>query len=240
MKNLIPLFMLTLLVSCNPNMRRSTIVNNEGVADQYKSGLKVQRGTVAIIDKAGTEPLVDEANKKLVSTRVSSRSKSVIIHVDGEIVYRYVETKNNVSGTFTKKVIHEMMNPEQELKNILNSRHGMLTGDMLVVKGTNFDEFENDRYFYNSVIDNTASFNLHRSLCEFTSRISAETTVKFMDSDDQVIKTLSNETSVCGQKYSLKQIKEINLKSILLCSDIEGEETCSMNEDMSWLTSDIQ
>lgn len=221
-------------------MKRSTIINNESIVGQYKSGLKVERGTVAIVDKAGTQPSVDQENKKLVSSRISERSKSVIINIDGDNVYRYVETKNNITGSFAKKVVLEVLNPEQELKEILNNNHGVISGDLLVMKATNFDDHQNENFTYNSVINNTASFNLNHSLCDYTSHVTAETTVKYVEEDDQHLSTVINETAVCAPKYNLKQIKDIDLKNILFCSDTDGKETCSKNDDLSWLTSDIK
>lgn len=239
MKAILPILLLATLVSCNENMKRSTIVNNDSVVNQYKSGLKVDRGIVAIVDKAGTEPSVDQENKKLISNRVSERSKSIIIHVDGDNVYRYVEVKNNISGSMTKKVILENMNPEQELKDILNSNHGLISGDLLVLKNSGMDEYQDNNYSYNSVVNNTLSFNLNHSLCDYTTRVTQDASLKYVELDEQTISTTVNETAVCGQKYNLKQIKDINLKNILFCSDNDGNETCTMNDDLSWLTSDI-
>lgn len=224
-----------MLVSCNDNMKRSTIVNNEQVVDQYKAGLKVERGTVSVIDKSGSDITVDPHSNKMSVIKVSERSKAVIIHVDGESVYRYIETKNNVNGTITKKVVHELMNPKRELQTLLNSNHGILSGDHLVIKGINFDEDEAESYSIDSSTSYTSTFNLNRTLCESTNRETKETNFKNKDGEIQTYTTIINETSVCETKYTNAQIKKINLKNIEYCSDDE----CVMNEDLSWLTSDI-
>ncbi len=223
------------MVACNDNIRRSTITNHEEVINQYQSGLTVERGTVSIIDKAGSDATVNADTNKLSSTKVSERSKSVIIHVDGEQVYTYVETKNNVNGTLSKKVVFNIMNPKKEIQNLLNSNHGILSGDHLVIKGTNFNEHEGDTYSLESSNEYISTFNLNHSLCESTNRESKETHFKNNNGDIQTLTTVINETSVCGTKYTNAQMKKIDLKNIQLCS----EEECVMAEDLSWLTQDL-
>ena len=235
MNKLMPLFLLLTMVACNDNIRRSTITNHEEVINQYQSGLTVERGTVSIIDKAGYDAKVNADTNKLLSTKVSERSKSVIIHVDGEQVYTYVETKNNVNGTLSKKVVLNIMNPKKEIQNLLNSNHGILSGDHLVIKGTNFDEHEGDTYSLESSNEYVSTFNLNHSLCESTNRESKETHFKNSNGDTQTLTTILNETSVCGTKYTNAQMKKIDLKNIQLCSDDE----CVMVEDLSWLTQDL-
>jgi hypothetical protein len=240
MKILIPFLMLASLVSCNDNlMKRSTITNNNEVVSKYSSGLKVERGIVANTEKAGSELKVDGANKEISTVKISERSKSIIIHVDGDQVYRYVETKNNLTGTLTKKVVMDFTNPQRELRDLLNSNKGMLSNDFLILKGTDYGDLESDSYSLSQAATYTSSFNLYKSLCETTNHISTESTVKFADSE-RTITTVINETSVCGTKYSNKQIKAIDLKSIMYCSSTDEEEAdCNPNEDLSWLTSDL-
>lgn len=241
MKKIIPLLFLATLVSCNENMRRSTIVNNTETVQKYSSGLKVERGIVSNSQKAGTELAFDAQSNKIITTKVSERSRSVIIHVDGESVYRYVETKNNLTGELSKKVTLEISNPEKELKDLLNSNKGMLSNDTLILKGTNFDEQDIESAFkISSASTYTASFNLNKSQCEGTNQISTESKITNANGDEYTVNTTINETAQCGTKYTNKQIKAIDLKSITYCSEDDTEEdSCTTEIDMSWLTSDL-
>lgn len=241
MKTLIPFLLLATLVSCNENMRRSTIVNNTETVQKYSSGLKVERGIVSNSQKAGTELAFDAENNKITTTKVSERSKSVIIHVDGDSVYRYVETKNNLTGELSKKVTLEISNPEKELKDLLNSNKGMLANDTLILKGTNFDEQDIESAFkISSASTYTSSFNLYKSQCESTNQIATESKITNANGDEYTVNTTTNETALCGAKYTDKQIKAIDLKSITYCSvDDTEEENCTLATDMSWLTSEL-
>lgn len=242
MKKLFPLFILATLVSCNENMmKRSTIVNNNETVQKYQSGLKIERGTVSNTQKAGNELAMDFVNNKVTTTKVSERSKSVIVHVDGDNVYRYVETKNNLTGELTKKVTLDITNPEKELKDLLNSNKGMLSNDTLIMKGTNFNERDIEQMFkIVSAESYTSSFNLNKSQCESTNQITTENKIVHPNGEELTITTSINETATCGPKYNNKQLKAINLKSIMYCSvDDETEEDCTISDDMSWLTSDL-
>lgn len=234
--------LLATLVSCNENlMRRSTIVNNTETVQKYQAGLKVERGIVSNSQKAGTELAMDFVNNKITSTKLSERSKSIIIHVDGDSIYRYIETTNNLTGELSKKITLEITNPEKELKDLLNSNKGMLSNDTLILKGTNFNEKDIENSFrIFSASSYTATFNLNKSLCESTSQISHENKIINADGDEFTINTTTNETAVCGTKYNNKQLKALDLKSIIYCSmDDDSEEDCTISDDMSWLTSDI-
>jgi len=222
-------------------MRRSTIVNNNETVQKYQSGLKVERGIVANSQKSGNELAMDFANNKISTAKLSERSKSIIIHVDGDSIYRYVETTNNLTGSLSKKVTLEISNPEKELKDLLNSNKGMLSNDTLILKGTNFDEKDIESSFkVVSAATYTSTFNLNKSLCESTNQITKENKIIYANGEELMINTTTNETSFCGNKYNSKQLKAINLKSIMYCSvDDEDEEDCTMSDDMSWLTSDL-
>lgn len=235
MKILIGLTLLLSFVSCNDNIHRPTITNHEEVVNQYKSGLTVERGIVSITDKSGSDVSVNSETNKLSTIRISERSKSVIIHIDGENIYRYIETKNNVNGSFSKRIVLEVLNPKKELQDLLNSNLGILSGDHLVMRGTNFHESSDDAYSLESANTYTSTFNLTKSLCESTNHASKETRFRNSNGDIQTITTSINETSVCGPKYNPAQLKNIDLKNIEFCANDE----CSMNENMSWLTTDL-
>jgi hypothetical protein len=242
MKKLIPLMLLATLVSCNENMmKRSTIINNNETVEKYEAGLIVQRGIVSNSQKAGTDLAMDFVNNKITTTKVSERSRSVIIHVDGDNVYSYVETTDNRTGSLSKKVVLDITNPQRELKELLNSNKGMLSNDTLILKGTNFGEKElQDTFKIVSAASYTSSFNLNKSHCESTNLVTTENRITNNAGEEIVINTQINETTSCGTKYTNKQLKEINLKSILYCSaDDLDEADCTVSEDLSWLTSDI-
>lgn len=243
MTRLLPLIALVTLVGCE-NVKRSTITKEQAPETQkYEQALAVKRGTVAIIDKAGTDFALDFSQAKLLTTPVSERQVSVVIHVDGDEVYNYIETKNNITGETSRKVIMTTIDAAKDLQELIASGKGSISGDMLIMTGSMKSKSEESNFFFETKTDYRATVDLNQAHCSSTNNVTTEGTVKI---NSEVSTAVANmrETSVCEKSYNNRKLRMIDLKSIEFCMETEDkdgyvDQECKDDQDLSYLTEDL-
>lgn len=244
MKKLLPLMVLATLVSCNDTMRsRSTISNNSNTVDRYSSSLTTKRGTVAYIKKQGSDFAVDftRTSDMLATTPISTRTTSIIINVDGNKTYKHLTIENLVTKETTKKVMLEIENTHQELKEILDSGKGKVSGDNLLLQYS--EEYPSSGDPELELIRKSsfnATINLWMPHCDSKTQITTSGTLLINGEVDSTKNFQTTETSTCEKAYTDKQLRALSLNSIEFCSYQDGEEVeCEADRDMSFLTSDL-
>lgn len=244
MKKLLPLIALITLVSCNDSLRsRSTISNNSNTVDRYSSGLSTKRGTVAYIKKQGSELAIDftKSSDMLATTPVNIRTTSIIINVDGNKAYKHLTIENLITKETTKKIVLEIENTHQELKEILDSGKGKVAGDNLLLQFS--EEYPSSGDPELEIIKKSsfnATVNLWMPHCDSKTQITSSGTLIINGEVNSTKKFQTTEISTCEKSYSDKQLRALSLSSIEFCSYPNGEEEqCESDRDMSFLTSDL-
>ncbi len=243
MNKLLPLLVLTTLVSCNDTIRsRSIINNNDKTISQYSSALPAQRGTVALIRKQGSEFAVDltKTSGLLTTTPVNTRTTSVVINIDGNKIYKHLTIQDLNTKLTTTMVVMENENIQQELREILDSGKGRVIGDNLVLKFSEEMPSEGGEVQYAKKLSFDATVNLWRPHCDSKTQIKATGSIFINGELDSTKNYVTTDISTCEQNYTDKQLKALDLSSIEYCSYPDGElKECETERDMSFLTSDL-
>lgn len=244
MKKIFPLMVLITLVSCDDSIRsRSTLSNNESTIQKYSVSANAERGSVTNIRKQGSEFAVDftKTSGLLTTYPINTKTTAVVIHIDGNKVYRHLTIVDLTTKEKTTKVVMEIENIQQEIKEILDSGKGRIIGDNLVLRYSEEMPASEDteteivrKYAFNATV------NLWKPHCDIKHQTDAAGTMIINGNIDSKSSYKTFETSTCEKSYSMKQVSEIDLSSIEFCSYPNGEDQqCEQNQDMSYLTSDL-
>lgn len=245
MKQLLPLAVLMVLVSCNGNSGSKN--NTDKIISKYEASLAFKRGIVSNeVDKGTTVDI--KMNDQMTSfsldlKQVNRKEKRIILKVDGDDVYTYVET--NEDGETSKEVVLEKSNPVKDLKEVLDTKQGYISGDQLILKvssGVEEHEIsaETDTIMI-STFNVNASINLNNPHCSSVADISQTTQLKNAGVLGKKVATSEHQITTCGPVLSDEQLKQIDLSNIEFCDDRneESDESNCEVKDMSFLTADL-
>lgn len=241
MKKLLPLSVLLTLVACNGGSSSSK-PNFEKIVQNYESNFVVERGMVSLTKTVGTEANIDINNDgtfNLVSKNVNREERNIVIKVEGNKVYKYIESKNLSDGTVSKSLELETNNASSELKEILSTGKGKLEGDTLVMNSSDKSESDESGFHYVSNYSFNVRVNLLKPFCE-TNGLINENIVANYNGVEKKLSTGQTMQGTCEGKLAASQIKAIDLSKIEFCEEAANDEMdCKEDQDMSFLTSDL-
>jgi hypothetical protein len=242
MKSFIPLAVIMLLLSCG---KKSDSKKPGLDFSKYQESLETRSvGDTTVETTEGTrlEVKTSSSQSYFGASKIAVKQKEtyVIIHTDGQEFYSFVETKDFMSGSVTKKVYLDKLDSSLMLQELRKIPGAKIVNDRLIFKKEFSEEEVEDQYTLNFTNHFSGSLNLLKPLCDYTLSELKKSIDVISDSEPVAINEVGVISSgTCGPKMSVEEIKKIDLSSIELCDYTSGSEECEENKDLRHLTSDL-
>jgi len=241
MKFIIPMLMLTTLVSCQESHSTKSKMSREAIMSAMTN---IPRGMVMVTTTTGKTYNFSSANGGELSATVADNNsvkRSIVVKIDGDDIYKHVTT---VEGTDTRIELEvEKMVTEQDYKDVLARPGTTISGNILRFSieddGNGMGDWGGA--VFQSRYRVTGQVNLANPHCSSISKV-----LQFNSSITQngVVTKLpdlsSDDVSTCEANLSAQQLKAIDLSNIEVCVEQEGDaaDICEM-KNMSHLTADL-
>lgn len=249
MKILLLLTLAITLVGCGNSKNKNS--NNE-YFNRYQDALQGQKaGLVLESNRSGFDYDIDfDDETKLFSVikeTVKSSEREVILRVEGDKIYKYVEHTYN--GFLNKSVVLESIALEskrtEEIMKLINFNinEDRLVGT-LTMEGflSEYDTGEEVATISGGQNVFLINLNINNILCD-SSTISTSSGQTFTSpTSTQKLDTLSTSSiGICPAKLSRADLKKIDLKKIEFCDESKetDEYNCEDDQDMSFITEEL-
>lgn len=240
MKKLLPLLILSSLVSCGGKSgggKSSNEVYQEALKNQTRGAVKTE------VTDQSYYSLEQNADGKVTATakKWSSTERSIILKIDGDLLYTYEERTSD--NTVSKKVtLESISSSENDLKEGLASGMMKLDGNYVRINYRSDDSNSTQ-----STLGNLSSTRIVNgyvniaNLCESNLQIKEINISHKQGTNVTKLPDLSGSSiSTCDGTLSAAELKKIDLTNIEYCDERDSENSiCDQNQDKTELTSDL-
>lgn len=236
MKFIALLILSSLVTGCDDSIRSRSTITQSSSNSALKTSMVPKVGTVANIYKTSElETFNFQAEDiNVVKSSISTFIKSTILKVEGNLVYKYIETKTGANPT-DRKVQLEYIDLNTELNDLVKKNKAEVSGESIRIDMRLAPEsisepqvFNNQMLSFDSDSDYEAIYSLKKPFCEFRSVLTIKTNLYLdgIERDSSVSEIW--ERASCGKELSLEELRNLDLKAINFCNETASVKKCEI------------
>lgn len=222
------------IAGCNDSIRSRSTINQSSSNSVLKSSMTPVVGTVSNIYRTSdTQSFTTTGeNINVVKSTGSTFIKSIILRVEGNLVYKLIESRKGASPV-QRKVQLEYIDLNQELNELVKKKNAEVSGDSIRIDmQISPDEMSEPQLFNNQMMsfesnsEYEAVFSISKPFCEFRSVLTTTTSL-YLDGayQDSAVSEVW-ERATCGKQMTTDEIRSLNLASIEFCDETDKLNTC--------------
>jgi hypothetical protein len=231
---------LFIISGCNDSIRsRSTISQDLApTTSTYQAELSPKVGLVVNEFINGEKPSIQEINhefKLVKSAPFSTYRKITYLKVDGDDVYKLIESKSSPSSPVEREVSLETINLKQEMSEMQRTGAGKILKDKFVI---NINESMSDPLEVSSAgnqflhqrksTNYQAVFVLSNPHCHYNTSLVTTTELLINGEITNSLSTEETRQAFCGEIMSRHKMAQIDLKEIRFCDRRNNNTNCEI------------
>lgn len=236
MKLIVLLVLSGFVTGCNDSIRSRSTITQSNSNSVLKSSMAPKAGIVANIYKTSDLESFNFDGEEIdvVKSSVSTFIKSTILKVEGNLVYKLIESRTGANPT-ERKVQLEYIDLNSELNDLVKKDKAEVSGESIRIDMKLNQEsmsepqvFNNQMLSYETDSDYEAIFSINKPFCEFRSVLTITTNL-YLDgmSRDSSISEIWERAS-CGRELSLEELRNLDLKAISFCDETSTIKKCEI------------
>lgn len=225
-----------LITGCDDSIRSRSTITQSSSNSALKTSMAPKVGNVANIYKTSDLETFNFIGEEIdvVKSSVSTFIKSTILKVEGNLVYKLIETKTGANPT-ERKVQLEYIDLNTELNDLLKKNKAEVSGESIRIDMKLTPEsmsepqvFNNQMLSFDTDSEYEAIFSINKPFCEFRSVL---TITKNLYLDGMVRDSSISEIwerASCGRELNLEELRNLDLKSISFCNETAQIKKCEL------------
>lgn len=245
MKALLPVILLATLVSCGEKAESKKPdygMFASKLEEAERAALKP--GVVRLTKESGNTLGVNDYTGRMIHTAVKKSMKEIVLKVDGDNYYTYVESTEGDYNHLKKRVeIHSFS--QQTLAQLLKEKGAQVSDDSVNLRASYSERIDKEGEYGAVYGLFTVDLSINQgNLCEGYLRQTFSELRGHREGEwYNLPNAVEDNIMTCGKRLTNNELKAIKLDIIQVCDERTDEyrewEKCKDNQDMRHLTADL-